>query len=53
MLQNCFSIMFLYLYKFWRKRFFILKIHVLENTDFVFKPNFNIIKMVQIVYNMC
>ena len=25
----------------------------LENTDFCIKPNFNITKMIQIVYNMC
>ena len=45
--------MFLYLHEFWRKRFSISKIQVLKNTDFCLKPNFNITKMIQIVYNMC
>jgi len=47
--------MFLYLHEFWRIRFFISKVKVwfLENANFVFKPNFYITKMVQIVCNMC
>ena len=45
--------MFLYPYEFWRTQFSISKIQGLKNTDFVFKPNFYITKMAQIVYNMC
>ena len=35
------------------KTVFHFKVWFLKNTDFVFKPNFFITKMVQIVYNMC
>ena len=51
MLQSYFNIMFFNLHEFWRKRFSISKIQVLKNTIFVFKPNFNITKMAQIVCN--
>ena len=53
MLRSCLYILFLYLHELWRKWFSISKIQVLKNIDFVFKPNFYITKMVQIVYNMC
>ena len=44
---------YLYLHEFWRKWISISKIQVLENTNFVFKPNFNVTKMIQNVCNMC
>ena len=53
MLQIYFNIMFLYLHEIWRKRISISKIQNLENTVFVFKANFHVTKMVQIVCNMC
>ena len=37
----------------WGKSDFHFRVWFLENTNFVFKLNFNITKMVQIVYNMC
>ena len=53
MFQICFNIMFLYLHEFWRKDFLFQKFKFFENTDFMFKANFNITKVVQIVYYMC
>ena len=53
MLTSCLNIIFLYLHVFWKNQIFISKIQVWENTDFGLRQNYNITKMVQIIYNMC
>ena len=57
MLQSCFNIMFLYLYKFIEKPYFPLEVWFLENTGFWFKTNFqshkNGLNCLKYVLNFC
>ena len=53
MLQKEFKYLFFVFRQVLKKSDFHFKVWSLENTDFIFKPNFNITKMDQIVCNMC
>ena len=53
MLQKSVKYLIFVFIQVWEKSDFHFNVWFLKNTDFVFKPNFYITKMVHIVCNMC